>query len=160
MYTFSRKLKTFSLALIIIGALGIGYGFFTAPKTTDDVKEMLHQAEDSHGVTTVESADDHQVSDEHAVAEVDSEDLHASEEAHLEHALMQAQNRPWAAVYISLIFFLLIAVCIFVFYAVQRASSAGWSPVLFRVMEALSAFIIPGSVLVLFVFSTLICYAR
>jgi len=149
MYTFSRKLKTFSLALIVIGALGIGYGFFTAPKTTDDVKEMMHQAEDSHGSTLAESADEHQVSDQHAVTEVDSQDSHASEEAHLEHTLMQAQNRPWAAVYISLIFFLLIAVCIFVFYAVQRASSAGWSPVLFRVMEALSAFIIPGSILIL-----------
>ena len=51
MYTVSSKLKTFSLALIIIGALGIAYGFFTGPKTVEDVKEMLHSAEDSHGAS-------------------------------------------------------------------------------------------------------------
>ncbi|MDX5584456.1 MAG: quinol:cytochrome C oxidoreductase [Aureibaculum sp.] len=148
MYTFSSKLKTFSIALIIIGALGIGYGFFTAPQTTDDVKEMMQHAEDSHGETPDSATADHEVNNEHAV-EADTLNEHGSEEEHLEHALTQAQNRPWAAVYISMIFFLLIAVCILVFYAVQRAASAGWSPVLFRVMEALSAYILPGSILVL-----------
>jgi hypothetical protein len=148
MYTFSSKLKTFSIALIIIGALGIGYGFFTAPQTTDDVKEMMQHGEDTHGETPDNATADHEVNNEHAV-EADAQNEHGSEEAHLEHALMQAQNRPWAAVYISMIFFLLIAVCILVFYAVQRAASAGWSPVLFRVMEALSAYILPGSILVL-----------
>jgi len=148
MYTFSSKLKTFSIALIIIGALGIGYGFFTAPQTTDDVKEMIQHAEDTHGETPDDATADHEVNNEHAI-ESDAQNEHGSEEAHLEHALTQAQNRPWAAVYISMIFFLLIAVCILVFYAVQRAASAGWSPVLFRVMEALSAYILPGSILVL-----------
>ncbi len=148
MYTFSSKLKTFSIALIIIGALGIGYGFFTAPQTTDDVKEMMQHAEDSHGETPDSATADHEVNNEHAI-EADAQNEHGSEEAHLEHVLMQTQNRPWAAVYISMIFFLLIAVCILVFYAVQRAASAGWSPVLFRVMEALSAYILPGSILVL-----------
>jgi len=148
MYTFSSKLKTFSIALIIIGALGIGYGFFTAPQTTDDVKEMMQHADDTHGETPDSATADHEVNNEHSV-EADAQNEHGSEEAHLEHALMQAQNRPWAAVYISMIFFLLIAVCILVFYAVQRAASAGWSPVLFRVMEGLSAYILPGSILVL-----------
>lgn len=148
MYTFSSKLKTFSFALIVIGALGIGYGFFTAPKTTDDVKEMMQHAEDTHGATLEEVSASHEVKDAHG-SELSTQDEHASEEAHLEHVLTQAQNRPWAAVYISMIFFLLIAVCILVFYAVQRAASAGWSPVLFRVMEALSAYILPGSILVL-----------
>ena len=148
MYTFSSKLKTFSIALIVIGALGIGYGFFNAQQTTDDVKEMMQHAEDSHGETPDDASTDHEVNNEHSV-ESDAQSEHGSEEAHLEHALTQAQNRPWAAVYISMIFFLLIAVCILVFYAVQRAASAGWSPVLFRVMEALSAYILPGSILVL-----------
>jgi len=148
MYTFSSKLKIFSIALIIIGALGVGYGFFTAPQTTDDVKEMMQHDIDTHGAMSDESTAGHEVNDEHA-AEAGAQNEHASEESHLEHALTQAQNRPWAAVYISMIFFLLIAVCILVFYAVQRAASAGWSPVLFRVMEALSAYILPGSILVL-----------
>ncbi|MBT8385748.1 MAG: quinol:cytochrome C oxidoreductase, partial [Bacteroidia bacterium] len=103
MYTFSSKLKTFSIALIILGVLGIGYGFYSAPKTTEDIKEMMAHAGD-HG-----NSADHDVQSEksgsedadasHAVSG-DSHDAHADEEAHLEHALTQAQNRPWAAVYI------------------------------------------------------------
>ncbi len=152
MYTFSSKLKTFSIALMIFGALGIGYGFFTAPKTTEDIKEMMHHAEDTHGATIKHAADtsheaenEHKVEDEHTT---DTHDAHA-EEHHLEHVLMQAQNRPWAAIYTAMIFFLLISVCVLVFYAIQRAASAGWSPVLFRVMEGITAYILPGSILVL-----------
>ena len=149
MYTFSSKLKTFSFTLMILGALGIGYGFFTAPKTTEDIKEMMQHAEDTHGATTEHVADtNHEVVIEHKT-EADTHDAHGDEEAHLEHVLTQAQNRPWAATYVAMIFFLLIAVCILVFYAIQRASSAGWSPVLFRVMEGLTAYILPGSLIVL-----------
>jgi hypothetical protein len=142
MYTFSSKLKTLSIALMVLGALGMGYGFFTAPKTTDDIKEMMQHAEDSHEGAVAE----HTAATTHEDA---GENTHANEEAHLEHALTQAKNRPWAATYVSLIYFLLIAVCVLVFYAIQRASSAGWSPVLFRVMEGLTAFIVPGSILIL-----------
>ncbi len=35
MYQFSGKLKTFSIALMIIGALGVGYSFLAAPKTVE-----------------------------------------------------------------------------------------------------------------------------
>lgn len=153
MYTFSSKLKTISFALIILGALGIAYGFFTAPKTTDDIKELMQHAEQAHETTTEEHVADtshkatnvHKSEGEHAE---ESHDAHA-EEHHLEHVLMQAQNRPWTAVYVAMIFFLLISVCILVFYAIQRAASAGWSSVLFRVMEGLTAYIVPGSILML-----------
>ena len=147
MYTFSSKLKTFSIALIILGALGMGYGFFTAPKTTDDIKEMMLHAESTHGAATEHAVTNHEATSEHSVKE--SSNSHISEQAHLKHALTQAKNRPWASAYVAMIYFLLIAVCIFVFYAIQRAASAGWSPVLFRVMEGLSAYILPGSLIVL-----------
>lgn len=39
MYTFSGKLKTLSFVLMIVGALGIGYSFMSAPKTTQDVEK-------------------------------------------------------------------------------------------------------------------------
>jgi F0F1-type ATP synthase assembly protein I len=136
MYTFSSKLKTFSLVLIILGALGMGYGFFTAPKTTDDVKEMMHHAEEAHETDTHE-----------ATAQISAEE----EQSHLEHALHQAQNRPWSAFFIPAFFFLMIAVLVLVFYAIQWAAQAGWSIVLFRVMEAITAYILPGSIL-LFIF--------
>ena len=69
----------------------------------------------------------------------------AEEEAHAEHLLHQAQNRPWTAFFISAFFFLMIAVTVLVFYAIQWAAQAGWSIVLFRVMEAITAYILPGS---------------
>jgi len=148
MYTFSGKLKTFSIALMILGALGMGYGFFTAPKTTEDVKEALHHSQDSHEA---------EQSDEHAVASADHESestashSEAEEQSHLEHLLHQAQNRPWSAFFISAFFFLMIAVTVLVFYSIQWAAQAGWSIVLFRVMEGITAYILPGSIL-LFLF--------
>ncbi len=148
MYTFSGKLKTFSIALMIFGALGMGYGFFTAPKTTEDVKEALHHTQNSH---------EEEQSGEHTVANADhtgdSVESHSADEeqSHLEHLLHQGQNRPWTAFFIPAFFFLMIAVTVLVFYSIQWAAQAGWSIVLFRVMEGITAFILPGSIL-LFLF--------
>ena len=47
MYTFSSKLKSFSIILMALGLLGIGYGFFTAPKDIQEVEKIL--ASESHG---------------------------------------------------------------------------------------------------------------
>ena len=35
------------------------------------------------------------------------------------------------------------------FYAINRAAQAGWSPVLFRVMEGITAYLLPGGVIVI-----------
>jgi len=56
MYQFSGKLKTFSIALMIIGALGVGYSFLTAPKTVEDAKEIIASQHDNHGVNTAKHA--------------------------------------------------------------------------------------------------------
>ena len=146
MYTFSGKLKTVSLVLMIIGALGIGYGFYSAPKTTEDVEQALHHDQDSgHGEATA-----HAEETSHGAT---AQEEHSAEEAqsHLEHLLHQGQNRPWAAFFIAAFFFLMISVCVLVFYAIQWAAQAGWSIVLFRVMEGITAYILPGSIL-LFIF--------
>lgn len=142
MYTFSTKLRTFSLVLIILGALGMAYGFFSAPKTTEDVKAMMHH-EDEHA-----SATDHGTADSEANHGVGNAEEADHEQSHLEHLLHQAQNRPWAAFFITAFFFLMIAVCVLVFYSIQWAAEAGWSIVLFRVMEGISAYILPGSILI------------
>jgi len=146
MYTFSGKLKTVSIALMILGALGIGYGFFSAPKTTEDVEQALqHEADAGHGAAaahTEEVAHGDAAAGEHSADEAQS---------HLEHLLHQGQNRPWAAFFIAAFFFLMISVCVLVFYAIQWAAQAGWSIVLFRVMEGITGYILPGSIL-LFIF--------
>lgn len=144
MYTFSSKLKTFSIVLMVLGILGMAYGFLSAPKTTEEVKAMMHH-EDGHGTTTSQNSQTVNAnSADHATAA-------AEEQAHAEHLLHQAQNRPWTAFFISAFFFLMIAVTVLVFYSIQWAAQAGWSIVLFRVMEAITAYILPGSVL-LFLF--------
>ena len=58
MYTLSSKIKTFSLVLMVLGLLGIGYGFLTAPKTIQDVEAILASVEKTRCVVTCE---EHQI---------------------------------------------------------------------------------------------------
>lgn len=149
MYTFSGKLKTVSIVLMILGLLGIGYGFLSAPSTTEEVAAMQHADDGHHG-----GEETHATSGSHGDAshgEDSGEHSAEEEQSHLEHLLHQAQNRPWTAFFIAAFFFLMISVCVLVFYAIQWAAQAGWSIVLFRIMEGISAYILPGSIL-LFIF--------
>ncbi|MFK8281242.1 quinol:cytochrome C oxidoreductase [Capnocytophaga cynodegmi] len=76
---------------------------------------------------------------------------HTAEDEHILHML---HNKPWAAVYVAALFFMLISLGVLAFYAINRAAQAGWSPVLFRVMEAITAYLFPG-VLIVFTFLVL-----
>jgi hypothetical protein len=209
MYTFSSRLKTIAFVLMILGILGVGYSFFTAPKTVEDVEKILaaeshhggghaeaaphgEAAHDAHVSTTEESHEAEAVTAEAAhdtiavettVADHDTlhaeaaavtaheggdnhdahaeaahteeahaahhgEDAHAEHQAHLKHVLGQLQNKPWSAVYVAGLFFMLISLGALAFYAIQNAAQAGWSPVLFRVMEGISSYLIPGAIIV------------
>jgi hypothetical protein len=214
MYTFSSKLKTFSFILMVLGILGIGYGFLTAPKDIKEVEQILaaqshghgggheaggHEAVAHEGHEAAPAAEAHQTQEAHeakaetaepvaahaeaanvseksldsmhvdtmavapatavAAAETHEEapavekkaavhhDEHAEHEAHLKHVLTQLQNKPWAAVYVACIFFMLIAMGALAFYAIQQVAQAGWSPVLFRVMQGITAYLPVGSVI-------------
>ncbi|SDX78525.1 quinol:cytochrome c oxidoreductase quinone-binding subunit 2 [Lutibacter oricola] len=143
MYTFSSKLKTFSFALMIIGLLGVGYGFFSGPSTVEEVKVMLQDSHDAHG----------EVADSHGTdAYAANADAHGDE--HAEHVLHLIKNKPWSALYVALFFFFMISLATLAFYAIQHAAQAGWSVVLFRVMEGITAYLPVGGVL-LFVFFVL-----
>ncbi|WP_318642530.1 quinol:cytochrome C oxidoreductase [Flavobacterium ardleyense] len=201
MYTFSSKLKTFSFILMILGLLGVGYAFFTAPSTVQEVEAILaeqHDGHDSHSTVVHNDAAEHK---EHtttetektvvapvAVISTDSSvantsilkdtiavsstlvankvvtaktpiasssyvnknnkiDEHAEHQAHLEHVLHQLSNKPWAAVYVAAIFFLLLTMGVLAFYAIQIVAQAGWSPVLFRVMQGITAYLPVGSII-------------
>lgn len=65
-----------------------------------------------------------------------------------EHTLHMLHNKPWAAIYVAALFFMLISLGVLAFYAINRAAQAGWSPVLFRVMEGITAYLFPGAVIV------------
>ncbi len=199
MYTFSSKLKTFSFVLMIVGILGIGYGFLTAPKTIQEVETILkeeeahheggHEAAATHHDAKAESNEETANHSEAIKATVDSteekhevdtathdtltkshtseslttavdspekevkhdshkSDAHADEHAeHVLHVLHQLQNKPWAALYVACIFFMLIAMGALAFYAIQQVAQAGWSPVLFRVMQGITSYLLPGSII-------------
>jgi len=150
MYTFSSKLKTFSIALMIIGALGVAYGFFSAPSTVEQVKVIMQDSHNSHG----DEAANHETAtvDEHGTTEK-NDDAHA-DDAHAEHVLHLLQNKPWSALYVAIFFFFMLSLATLAFYAIQHASQAGWPVVLFRVMEAITAYLPIGGIL-LFVFFVL-----
>ena len=143
MYTFSSKLKTFSLILMVVGALGIGYGFWDAPKTVEKVEEILSAEQHHGGHAVAEEHDTHSSHDMHAT-NVEHDDAHKE---HVEHVFHQLQNKPWAAFYVACIFFMLISVGVLAFYAIQYAAQAGWSPILFRVMEGITGYLLPGSII-------------
>jgi hypothetical protein len=67
--------------------------------------------------------------------------------AHAEHVLHQLQNKPWSALYVACIFFLLLSMGVLAFYAIQQVAQAGWSPVLFRVMQGITAYLPAGSII-------------
>ncbi|SNR85630.1 quinol:cytochrome C oxidoreductase [Flavobacterium sp. ov086] len=154
MYTFSSKLKTFSFILMAVGILGIGYGFLTAPKDIQDVEKILAaDAHGSHGAAHEATAE----TSHHEAAEASHESHEGGEHAkvsaadehkeHLTHVLHQLQNKPWSALYVACIFFLLLSMGTLAFYAIQQVAQAGWSPVLFRVMQGITAYLPVGSVI-------------
>ena len=143
MYTFSNRLKITSIILMVVGALGIGIGFMSAPTTVEEAKAMVASHEtghdDAHAVEVSQVA-----SDTHG-EEAQGESHDAS---HDEHLLHQLQNKPWAALYVAAFFFFMIALGALAFYAIQRASQAGWAPLLFRVMEGITSYLVPGGIIV------------
>lgn len=170
MYTLSSKLRNLALAFMVIGLGGLVLGFLNAPKTIAEAKAMTATAHhgDDHGAG-YESTPLHDTSeDKHhdetsmphqqqtAQGHVNHEtadDAHGEhhDASHDEHLLHQLQNRPWAALYVAAFFFFMIALGVLAFYAIQRAAQAGWSPVLYRVMEAITAYLLPGGLIVIFI---------
>ena len=140
MYTFSSKLKTFSFILMLVGALGIGYGFYNAPKDIQDVEKILASSEhEGHHVANATAHEEGQA--------VENKAQVAEHEVHLKHVLGQLQNKPWAALYVACIFFLLVSMGVLAFYAIQQVAQAGWSPVLFRVMQGITSYLPVGSII-------------
>ncbi|WP_166383553.1 quinol:cytochrome C oxidoreductase [Polaribacter sp. 11A2H] len=152
MYQFSGKLKTFSLALILIGLVGIGYGFYSAPKTVEEAKEIIAQQAahgESHATSHEEVSADGHKSEAHGESHASVDGSH--DDAHAEHVLHQLKNKPWSAVYVALFFFLGITLLVLTFYAIQRVAQAGWSILLFRVMEAITANLVPTSIVMVLI---------
>ncbi len=169
MYTFSNRLRLFAIISFVLGAIMVGVSLASVPGSVEEMKahEAAH-GDHGHGAEHADDSktahhDDHKTDAAHATTdhhgdEKAHDDAHASTDAHGadaghhdsahadEHKLQQLQNKPWAAIYIAAFFFMMISLGVLAFYAIQRAAQAGWSPVLFRVMEGITAYIIPGTI--------------
>ena len=155
MYKLSKRLKILSLALIIIGATG-WFSSYTSSHhlTLEDVKTMLAEEDTHHGgdYSATHNKNSHSEMiqlhhDEHDASSHAKGEHHKS--SHAEHVLHQMHNRPYAALYVAAFFFMMISLGVLAFYGIQYASQAGWSPVLFRVMEAITYYLLPGAIIVL-----------
>ena len=162
MYTFTNKLRNFSIILMLIGFLGLTYGFLTSPNTIEQANAMVADPHhgDGHGHNSGANNDQTEEYKKDTPHTDSKESYHngGHEEAHNnhvhgddhhgEHLLHQLQNKPWAALYVAAFFFMMIALGTLAFYAINRAAQAGWSPALFRVMEGITAYLLPGALIV------------
>ena len=158
MYILSNRLKIFSISLIILGSIGWYYSYSTSHLTLDQVKELLaeesHHGSHSDTTHSMENSNEkHHNADIHHEGDHNghSDDAHGHEDEHAEHVLHQIHNRPYAALYVAAFFFMMISLGVLAFYAIQYASQAGWSPVLFRVMVAITYYLLPGALIVLLI---------
>ena len=159
MYTFPNKLRNLSIVFMIVGFLGLTYGFLTSPATIEEAKAMVASSHgDGHGESHETSTESHAEDTSHASSEnhqLASQDHGAAthdeghDASHDEHLFHQLSNKPWAALYVAAFFFFMISLGVLAFYGIQRAAQAGWSPVLFRVMEGITAYLLPGGIIVI-----------
>ena len=153
-YTFSNRLKIGSYIAMGLGLIMLIAGFVNTPGSVEEAKAMVAASHgDGHGGGHGAEAA-HDTSDSHAAtatAAHSEEGDHAEAghgAAHDEHVFHQLKNRPWSALYVAAFFFFMIALGVLAFYAVNRAAQAGWSPLLFRVMEGITAYLVPGGIIV------------
>ena len=151
-YTFSNRLKIGSFIAMGLGLLMLAYGFISTPSSPEEAVAMVAAAHaDGHGGHGEEEAhgDGHGAVASHGeghAEEAGHDEGHGA--SHAEHVYHQLKNRPWSALYVAAFFFFMISLGVLAFYAVQRASQAGWSPLLFRVMEGITAYLVPGGIIV------------
>ena len=151
-YSFNRKLKLLSFLLMILGLLGLSFGFITAPKNIQEAREIMshHDHGEDHSDSSKiqkESIDIYSLSIMYESKKEDTE--HGL--SHDEHVFHQLSNKPWAALYVAAFFFFMISLGTLAFYAINRAAQVGWSPILFRVMEGITAYMLPGGMIVIFI---------
>ena len=146
MYTLTKNIKILSSLMMVSGFIALAYGFYSAPHSVEEAKEMVsYQAHDNYGPD-----DEKGYYDKSTLNENKNKSDHGEghQMSHDEHVYHQLSNRPWSALYVSALFFFLISLGTLAFYAIQRASQAGWSPILFRVMEGITGYLLPGSIIV------------
>ncbi len=155
MFKLSGKLKLFSVILLVLGAIGIVYGFISTPNNVEEAKEMIATHQHVEG----QAAAEHAHTEKNAFIDgiqgegftekaMESVESHHHGHSSAEKDLHQLQTRPWSATFVAAFFFFMMALGVLVFQAAQYVSQAGWSPVLYRVFEGIHNYVLPGSIIV------------
>ena len=136
MYSFSPKLKLYSIILIVVGLVLFGIGYL-----------LNHGLNESAIQTMMDNV--HHGTEHHTP--MNSSELVGPQDnaAHLEHATHQIHNTPFSALLTAAMLFFGISACALFFLSIQHAAHAGWSVIVTRVMEAVSSFIPVGGIILL-----------
>ncbi|NAW51657.1 quinol:cytochrome C oxidoreductase [Elizabethkingia argentiflava] len=137
MYSFSPKLRLYSLILTIVGLVLFGIGY--AVNHSIDKAKVEQMVAAKH------------LDLEHGPKSNSLQSHDNSHDEHLETALHQVHNEPMAALLQVSVFAFGIACAALFFYCVQNAAHAGWPIIILRVMEAIASFIPYGGVLMLII---------
>ncbi|MGI9525631.1 MAG: hypothetical protein ACR2MS_00810 [Weeksellaceae bacterium] len=150
MYTFAPKLRMIALIAMGLGLILFVAGYFmNSSNGMDYVQEQMAQNPEVFHVQqehVVDSGEGH-----HEVNGIHGEAGAAHVDHHAEHLLHKYHNKPWSALLIASFMFTGVAAAAMFFLAIQHVSQAGWSVIVTRIMEAVTAFLPYGAVLMLIV---------
>ena len=148
MYKFPSGLKTAAAISFVVGLVLFIMGVFQSNGVVADIKAKGLESEVAkhHKEMSEARAKEAIANNEKApiVFEDHSKEAQAKE---VEHLIHQAENRPWAAIYIVAFMFLGISLASLFFLAIQHASSSGWSMVVVRVMEGIASYLPVGGLI-------------
>lgn len=148
MFKFPFGLKAISGVLIIVGLLAFTIGTYQSNSVAHDIEENGYESEYLKAHQEHREALKNEMIENKDRPAIILEEHNAETEAkHIYHAYNQVKNKPWAAVYIAAIMFLLISLGALFFLAIQHAASVGWSIILVRVMEGIASYLPIGGVL-------------
>ncbi len=142
MFKFPFGLKAVSGVLMIVGLLAFAIGTYQSSQIAHDIHENGYQSDALiHHHEHQEEISEEMIAKGDIPALVLEEHNAENEAKHIHHAFTQVSNKPWTAIYIPVIMFLLISLGALFFLALQHAASVGWSIILVRVMEGIASYL-------------------
>lgn len=147
-FVFTGRAKMVAIGLFLIGSILAGVGAMNVKSNWDTIGH--HDAtEENH---TESNDTDH--GDHHAtLASTEGASAHGAEAGHGDEAHHGPtwMSRVWANLLMNSYYFWLFSVAAVFFIAVNYVANAGWAVMLKRVMEAQSAYLMVGSVILMLV---------
>lgn len=137
-FTFESKSKILIIALFVIGAILTGIGAMNVKNNWDHTGHHADTEQEGHS-SDLHDAQDHTENSSHEAEETHHVDAHQK----------SWLSRFWANMLLNSYYFLLIAAAATFFIAVNYMANAGWAVLAKRVMEAVSSYLIVGSILLL-----------